>query len=153
MLPSESGLILKLERNFPCYNAVHAMGADEGDEIVLVNPSEIMPIMAAVPEGRLTTLSRICLRIARNHGVKGCCSLTTGIFIMTIANAVEEMKREGTSSAVPWWRTRKSDGSLNEKYPGGAAAQKDLLEKEGLTVLRKGKRFVVKDFGDFLVAD
>lgn len=145
--------ILKLEKNFPCYNAVHKMGADEGDEIVLVNPSEIMPIMAAVPEGKLTTLTQICLTIARNHGVKGCCSLTTGIFIMTIANAIEEMKREGKAGAVPWWRTLKADGSLNEKYPGGAAAQKDLLEKEGLTVLRKGKRFVVKDFRDFLVAD
>ncbi|MEM3872808.1 MAG: hypothetical protein QXE05_09635 [Nitrososphaeria archaeon] len=31
--------ILSLERRFPCYNAVHKMGAQVGDKIVLVNPS------------------------------------------------------------------------------------------------------------------
>jgi hypothetical protein len=38
------------------------------------------------------------------------------------------------------------EGTLNEKYPGGAEAQKKLLEKEGFTILKKGKRFIVKDF-------
>ena len=27
--------ILKLERGFPCYNVVHKMGAEAGDEVVL----------------------------------------------------------------------------------------------------------------------
>jgi hypothetical protein len=45
----------------------------------------------------------------------------------------------------------KADGFLNEKFPGGAEAHKRLLEKEGFTVLPKGKRFRVKDFEDFLI--
>jgi hypothetical protein len=138
--------ILKLEKSLPCFNAAHSMGANIGDRIILVNPSEILPIMAGVRKGRLTTITEICKSIARKHRVKACCSLVTGILIMTIANAVEEMKREGKKNSTPWWRTLKADGSLNEKYPGGAPAQKALLEKEGFAILQKGKRYVVDQY-------
>lgn len=43
---------LNLEKRFPCCNAVHKMGADVGDEIVLVNPSEVVALMKNVPRGR-----------------------------------------------------------------------------------------------------
>jgi hypothetical protein len=32
--------ILKLEKRFPCYNALHKMGADVGDNIILVIPAK-----------------------------------------------------------------------------------------------------------------
>ncbi len=35
---------------------------------------------------------------------------------------------------------------LNEKYPGGAAAQKAKLEAEGHVVVPKGKKYVVADY-------
>jgi len=35
---------------------------------------------------------------------------------------------------------------LNEKYPGGAAGQKKLLEAEGHTVIEKGKEYAVADY-------
>ncbi len=129
------------------------MGAETGDQIILVNPSEIVPLMQKVPEGRVTTIAEICKSIARNHNVKGCCTLTTGIFIMTAANAVEEAKQENSDMNVPYWRTLKSDGFLNEKYPGGAEAHGKLLENEGLQVSRKGKRFFVENYRDFLFDD
>jgi len=83
--------VLRLEKNFPCYKAVHKMGAEVGDEIVLVNPSEVVAIMKQVPKGSLITIVEVCRQIAMNHDVKACCSLTTGIFIMTAANAAEEL--------------------------------------------------------------
>ena len=43
--------ILKLGKGFPCYNAVHKMGAEAGDDIVLVNPSEVVEIMKQIPKG------------------------------------------------------------------------------------------------------
>ena len=138
--------ILKLQKSFPCYNAVHKMGAEAGDDVVLVNPSEIVALMKQVPKGKVITLVEICKAVAQKHHVKGCCSLTTGIFIMTAANAAEEVANEGKSLPLPYWRTLKVDGFLNEKYPGGALAQKKLLEAEGFTILKKGKKFVVKDF-------
>ena len=143
--------VLKLERGFPCYNAVHKMGAEAGDDIVLVNPSEVVEIMKQVPRGKLITIVEICKKIAKQHNVKGCCSLTTGIFIMTAANAAEEASQKGESLGIPYWRTLKSGGFLNPKYPGGQESHKRLLEQEGYTVIQKGKNFLVQDFYKYLV--
>lgn len=138
--------ILKLEKGFPCYNALHKMGAEVGDEVVLVNPREVETLMQQVPEGRLVTLVDICKKIAQQHGVKGCCTLTAGIFTMTAANAAEEMKAEGKTSNLPYWRTLKSNGELNPKYPGGLEQHARLLEKEGFSILHKGQRAFVQEY-------
>jgi alkylated DNA nucleotide flippase Atl1 len=143
--------VLKLEKRFPCYNAVPKMGVEAGDKVVLVNPSEIVEIMKKVPKGKLITIVEICKRIAKEHKVKGCCSLTTGIFIMTAANAAEEASKQGKDLGIPYWRTLKANGFLNEKYPGGAEAQKALLEKEEFTVIPRGKKYMVQDFESFLI--
>ena len=142
--------VLRLEKRFPCYNAVHKMGAEVGDEIVLVNSSEVVAIMKQVPKGKLITIVEICKKIAGQHDVKGCCSLTTGIFIMTAANAVEEASKEGKSLDIPYWRTLKTDGFLNEKYPGGQEAHKRLLEEENFRVIARGKRYQVVDYEKYL---
>ena len=138
--------LLKLEKSFPCYNAVHKMGAEVGDEIVLVNPREVEALIQLVPEGKLTTLIEICKKIAEQYHVKGCCTLTAGIFTMTAANAAEEMKAQGKPNDLPYWRTLKSNGELNPKYPGRIEGHAALLEKEGFTILRKGKRAFVSDY-------
>lgn len=69
---------------------------------------------------------------------------------MTIANAAAEMKNQGQKNRIPYWRTLKSGGYLNEKYPGGARAHKALLEKEGFRIIQKGKRYQVTDFKKYL---
>ncbi len=143
--------VLKLEKGFPCYNAVHKMGAEAGDDIVLVNPSEVIEIMKRVPEGKLITIVEICKKISNQHDVKGCCSLTTGIFIMTAANAAEEAARDGKSLDIQYWRTLKSNGFLNEKYPGGQEAHKRLLEKENFSVIARGRRYQVVDYERYLL--
>ena len=143
--------VMDLGERFPCYNAVYKMGAEAGDPVVLVNPSEVVEVMKEVPEGKLITIVEICKMIAKKHGVKACCTLTTGIFIMTAANAVEEAAREGTNMHIPYWRTLKADGFLNEKYPGGAQAHKKLLEKEGFVIRQKGKSYFVSNYRDYLV--
>jgi len=143
--------VLRLEKGFPCYNAVHKMGAEIGDDVVLVNSSEVVAIMKQVPEGRLMTIVEVCGQIAKNHGVKACCSLTTGIFIMTAANAVEEASREGKLLGIPYWRTLKAGGFLNEKYRGGQEAHKELLERENFKVVARGKKYQVVDHEKYLM--
>jgi alkylated DNA nucleotide flippase Atl1 len=69
---------------------------------------------------------------------------------MTAANAVEEGIQDGRLLNIPYWRTLKADGFLNEKYPGGAEAQKRLLEDEGFVVRQKGKRYFVLNYRDYL---
>ena len=143
--------VLKLEKGFPCYNAVHKMGAAVGDDVVLVNPSEVVQVMKHVPKGKLITIIEICKKIAERHSVKGCCSLITGIFIMTAANAVDEASMEGKSFDIPYWRTLKSGGFLNEKYPGGQDAHKTLLEREGFRIVARGKKYRVVDYEKYLM--
>jgi alkylated DNA nucleotide flippase Atl1 len=143
--------VLKLEKKFPCYNAVHKMGAEVGDDIVLVNPSEVVEIMKQVPKGKLITIVEICKKIAKQHSVPACCTLTTGIFIMTAANATEEASREGKALDIPYWRTLKADGFLNEKYPGRQEAHKGLLERENFRVIARGKKYKVVDYEKYLM--
>ncbi len=142
---------LELKENFPCYNALHKMGVEAGQTVVLVNPSEVVEVMKQVPEGGLITIVEICKTIARKHGVRGCCSLTSGIFIMTAANAVEEALKEGKNLSIPYWRTLKAEGVLNAKYPGGEEAHKRHLEDEGHLVVKRGSHFRVADFEKKLI--
>ena len=73
---------------------------------------------------------------------------------MTIANAAQEEIAAGKDSRlarIPYWRTLKADGFLNEKYPGGLEAHKQLLEKEGHKTIRRGKKYQVADFEEHLI--
>ena len=103
------------------------------------------------PEGKLITLHKICQRLAKKHKAQYCCTLTTGIYIMTAANATEEDREKGMTDITPYWRTLKMDGFLNDKYPGGAMAQKRLLEKEGFRIIQNGKRFRVENYSEYLM--
>lgn len=69
---------------------------------------------------------------------------------MTAANAVEEAAKQGKNLKIPYWRTLKADGFLNEKYPGGQEAQKSKLEEEGFKVIQKGKKYQVQNYQSFL---
>lgn len=57
--------VMELEQRFPCYNAVHKMGAEAGDPVVLVNPSEVVAVMKDVPEGKLIRLWRYARELPR----------------------------------------------------------------------------------------
>ena len=63
------------------------------------------------------------------------------------------MTTEGKENITPYWRTLKSKGELNEKYPGGIEAQAARLEEEGHAILlsRSQKPQKVKDFERALV--
>ncbi len=147
--------IIKMEKHLPCYNALHKMGVKERNPVVLVNTSEIISLMAKVPKGKIITIREICRKIAENHRVKGCCSLTTGIFIMTIANAIQEAINNKDklmlTNKIPYWRTLKAEGFLNEKYPGGLESHKKLLKHESHKIIAKGKKYQVVDWEKFLI--
>lgn len=143
--------VLRLEEGFPCYRALHKMGAEAGDDVVLVNASEVVELMKLVPEGKLTTLAEVCKKIAKRHGVKACCTLTSGIFVMTAANAAEEAAMRGVDLGIPYWRTLKIGGFLNDKYPGGVEGHKHRLELEGHKIIGKGKSSRVEELEKCLV--
>jgi alkylated DNA nucleotide flippase Atl1 len=119
-----------------------SIGRFGGTRMLIAPPIEYDGVMRRVPEGKVTTSDRIRSYLAKKHGADYTCQLTAGIFINIAANASEERSED----KIPFWRTLKKDGELNEKYPGGIEAQKALLEQEGHEIVRKGKRYFVKDY-------
>jgi len=114
--------------------------------LVIPAPLEVDEIMRKVPEGKLTTINEIRCALAKKHGASIGCPMTTGIFAWVAANAAEEQRQQSERNTTPYWRTLKTGGEINEKYPGGVEAQKRLLAKEGHKILQKGKKFVVLDY-------
>jgi len=121
--------------------------------VVIPAPIEVDEIMKQVPKNKFITTSEIRTILAQKHGATMGCPLTTGIFAWIAANAAEEAASEGRKDTTPYWRTLKSDGSLNEKFPGGVEAQAARLREEGHTIEPgKGKKPPrVKDFEKALV--
>jgi len=120
--------------------------------IVIPAPREVDEIMKQVPKGKLITVSEIRALLAKKHGATIGCPLTTGIFANIAAHAAEEAAAEGEKNITPYWRTLKSGGELNEKFPGGVEAQAAHLREEGHTIEPgKGKKPPkVKDFEKYL---
>ena len=119
--------------------------------VVIPAPKEVDEIMRKVPEGKLITINQIREFLARKHGATIGCPMTTGLFASIAARAAEETRAEGKKDITPYWRTLRTGGVMNKKYPGGVEIQKRRLEKEGHKVVQKGKRHLVVDFEEKLV--
>ena len=113
--------------------------------VVISAPMEVYELMGKVPEGKLITINNIRSALAKRHGATIGCPICTGIFARVAAGAAEEEQRQGKKT-IPYWRTLKVGGVINEKYPGGVEGQKRLLEREGHTIIQKGKKYVVADY-------
>jgi hypothetical protein len=122
-----------------------------GGAMLISCPRDIDAMMQQAGKGELTTAADIAKRLAAKHKADITCPMTTGIFINIAAGAADERRAGGAKNITPFWRTLKSDGSLNEKFPGGTEYQRRMLEAEGHTVVQKGKRWVVQDFQEKLV--
>lgn len=109
-------------------------------------PREIDRLMSRVPRGRLTTIDDLRAAVAARHGATMGCPITTGIFAWIAAHAAAEQAATGRKRITPYWRTLKAKGELNPKYPGGIPELTRLLESEGHTIIRRGRRCFVADY-------
>ena len=114
--------------------------------MVIPAPHEVDQLMKQVPLGKLITIDQIRQALARKHRTTIACPMTTGIFAWIAAHAAEEAFMQGKSTITPYWRTLKSNGEINSKYPSGLAANCERLAAEGHQVVRKGIRAFVQDF-------
>jgi hypothetical protein len=117
---------------------------------VIPAPREVDALMRKVKKGRLTTIDCLRRALAAKHGADIACPITTGIFAWIAAHAANEGELAGDSKTTPWWRTLKTGGELNPKYPGGIEAAAERLRDEGHTVFQKGKRWFVRDYDKVL---
>jgi hypothetical protein len=113
---------------------------------VIPAPREVDELMRRVPRGKLTTIDGLRKTLARKHGATISCPITTGIFAWIAAHAAAEAETNGARRVTPYWRTLKSNGELNPKYPGGTGELMRRLTKEGHRVVQKRQRFFVIDF-------
>ena len=121
---------------------------------VIPAPREVDELMRRVPKGKLTTIDELRQTLARRHGATIACPITTGIFAWIAAHAAAEevVSPAGgrKNRATAYWRTLKTGGELNPKYPGGIAFLIERLESEGHKVIQKGKRFFVEGYRECL---
>jgi len=121
-------------------------------KMLIPRPIDVDALIRKVKKGKLVTQDEIRRRLAKDFKVNVACPITTGIFVRIAAEAAEEDLRRGEKQITPYWRVIKSDGSLNEKFPGGTRAQAVRLREEGHNIQPgKGKKPPqVKDFEKYL---
>jgi len=114
--------------------------------MVIPAPLEVDALMKTVRRGKLTTIDALRRALAHKHGTTIACPVTTGIFAWIAAHAADEAETAGRARITPYWRTLKSGGELNPKYPGGIKHLRARLAAEGHHVIKKGSRYFVADF-------
>ena len=114
--------------------------------MLIATPLLVDELVKRIPKGKLATVAQLMGRLAREYHCDTACPMTTGIFAWIAAHAAEEARAAGEKDITPWWRTLKSGGELNPKYPGGIPALKKLLAAEGHKVVQKGRKHVVAGF-------
>lgn len=120
-----------------------------GDRMYFAPPADYDEVMKKVPFGKVVTVGEIREYFAKKSGADFTEPITAGIFVSIAAWA----SHQRTEDKTPYWRTLKAGGELNDKYPGGALRQKEMLEKEGHTIIQRGRkniRFYVKDYENSL---
>lgn len=116
-----------------------------GAKMLFAPPIFYDELMKKVPAGKLVTVGRLREYLAKQNGADFTDPMTAGIFVSIVAWA----SYQRTQDVTPFWRTIKSDGELNAKYPEAISLQKKLLEQEGHIVVSndtKNKKYYVKDF-------
>lgn len=145
--------MLKDDKDMPKFVKITDEGSIKrygGDNMYFAPPRYYDELMKKVPFGKLTTVGDIRAYFAKKNKADFTDPITAGIFTSIVAWA----SHQRDDNKTPYWRTLKNDGELNPKYPGGIEAQKEKLESEGHTIIKKGRkniRYYVKDYEEYLV--
>ena len=115
------------------------------------SPLEVNALMKKVPKGKLTTINEIRKKLAKKYKTTTACPIVTGVFAWIVAGAAKEDIQDGKKNITPYWRTLKSDGKINLKYPGGILFQKKKLINEKHKITKRGKNHFVENFENKLV--
>lgn len=121
-----------------------------GSKMLFAPPSFYDELMKSVPKGKIITVSQMRDCLAKRNNADFTDPMTAGIFVQIVAWA----SYQRDENITPYWRTLKSDGELNSKYPELIELQKRLLEEEGHTVITKGVKnikYYVKDYESSLM--
>lgn len=127
----------------------HGVLLEENSMTELEKKNSKYILLQVILYGKVITLGEIREYFAKLNEADFTEPITAGIFVSIAAWASYQRSENET----PYWRTLKANGELNPKYPGGVEAQKEKLEAEGHTIIKKGRtniRYFVKDYSDVL---
>ena len=120
-----------------------------GNNMYFAPPIDYDKVMKKIPYGKVITIGKIREFFAKENDADFTEPITAGIFVSIAVWASYQRPEDKT----PYWRTLKANGELNSKYPGGIEVQKEKLEAEGHTIIKKGRKnikYYVKDYEDVL---
>ena len=120
-----------------------------GNNMYFAPPIDYDKVMKKILYGKVITIGKIREFFAKENDADFTEPITAGIFVSIAAWA----SYQRTEDKTPYWRTLKANGELNSKYPGGIEVQKEKLEAEGHTIIKKGRKnikYYVKDYEDVL---
>ena len=144
---------LDKDNGLPCMQECHGKKAEQWGRVMFIpSPRQIDGLMKQVPPGKLLTVNDMRHYLAEKNEADFTCPLTTGIFAWISAHAAEESLAAGEADVTPYWRTLKTGGELNPKYPGGIEALRKKLEAEGHRVVLKGAKAFVADYKQSLAS-
>ena len=135
-------------KNMPRFQTITDQKSIEkygGSRMYFAPPIDYDNVMKQIPYGKVTTVGKIREYFAALSGADFTEPITAGIFVSIAAWASAQREDDKT----PYWRTLKAKGELNQKYPGGVAAQQEKLEAEGHTIIvrgRKNLRYYVQNY-------
>jgi len=122
-------------------------------KILIPKPTQIISLIKQIPRGKLTTIELVREKLARDYKVDLTCPLVTGIFLRLIAECEEEKLNKGVigeDEMLPYWRVLRSDGSLNNKFPGGVELQAERLKREGFKIVARHRKLYVDNYREYL---
>lgn len=106
-----------------------------GEKMFLAPPMYYDFLMKKVPRGKLITIGQMREYLAKTNNADFTVPMTAGIF----TNIVAWASFQRNDDITPYWRTIKSDGQLNTKFPNGVEYQKVCLKKKDTRSLPRGK--------------
>jgi hypothetical protein len=118
--------------------------------VVIPTPIDVYELMREVPQGKVTTINEIRSELARKHGATIGCPITTGIFCFICFPRCRRTTPKRNRIRHALLENTQTGGLLNEKYSGGAEAQKLILENEGPGIVKKGKNYTVQKYEEVL---
>ena len=108
-------------------------------KILIPKATDVEELIRKTESGDLLTNETIREHLAARKGVQVTAAIPTGIHLKFIALTSEFEQSEGIRHTA-YWRVLKSDGKINEKFPGGFEKQIMYLEAEGHEIEMAGKR-------------
>jgi len=112
---------------------------------------EVDQTITKVPKGKLITINEIRSILAKKHNALICFPITAGIFAWKSFHHSFEIMLEEKRQVSSYWRTLKTKGEINLKYPSASKEIIKLFESDGHKITKRENKYFTRDYNKKLV--